>query len=94
MRKLDRIRKDHFETHEPTNSFDVYCVAHTEEYHPKYLGSIGCHSYHTDNMCSDECHLCTVPCPIEGCNKFDMWDDEVGMYKNDPKYEDRVSHEG
>lgn len=86
--KAQRIEEEHFAFHIPTTYFDFYCVAHLSEYYPKYLEPYGCHSLGSDNLCNESCRMCSRPCPVEGCNNKEFWDEELGIYKNDPKYDE------
>ena len=55
------------DAHRPTGAFDFYCVAHGEDYSPKYMGGVVCHNGFGEGLCADECNRCPVPCPIEPC---------------------------
>lgn len=59
-----RIIKEH-SYHDPPYNYDFWCVAHEGDYYPKYLKDEGgCHSYETDGLCNEYCHLCPTECPL------------------------------
>lgn len=49
--------------------FDFWCVAHGEDYSPKYLDGERCHDSMGEGYCHPGCNLCPRPCAIEPCPK-------------------------
>ena len=58
---------DHYDGHRPSRVFDYYCVAHDEDYSPKYLDGEVCHDSMGEGWCNDSCRICPQPCPIVPC---------------------------
>lgn len=71
---LSMSREEHNATHYLHGDFDFHCIAHEVEYSPKYMGGVVCHDGRDEGYCMDECRLCSIRCPVEGCNKEEYYD--------------------
>lgn len=79
----ERVRLEHFggpingvsySGHTTNTDFDFYCVAHGEDYAPKYLDGI-CHDGMGEGWCHPDCRACPKPCPIKPCPIVDEYGD-------------------
>ena len=71
---LTSDRYDHNEQHPLYSDFDFHCIAHGEDYSPKYMKGEICHNGMSEGFCLDGCNLCPSPCPVVGCNKEEYYD--------------------
>lgn len=61
--------RDGWDGHRGSTDFDFYCVAHGEDYSPKYMDGAVCHDGMDEGWCHPDCIPCSVgvPCPIKPC---------------------------
>jgi hypothetical protein len=57
----------HWSGHVKRPTVDFYCVAHDEDYSPKYLGGEFCHDSMDEGYCHPECRRCPYVCPVTPC---------------------------
>jgi hypothetical protein len=66
---------EHHSGHISNSDFDFYCVAHGEDYSPKYLDGAVCHDGMGEGWCHPDCRACPKPCPIRPCPLVDEYGD-------------------